>query len=142
MLSLGSFRAGRPDAFIHLTVPEPARFVQRNLSGGRLHGHLRLVNKYEWFWCWRGARNRGPRRSTLVDLRQLNDKPVFRVGGGVFYERIATFCVGITSNYTTNPPLLRTAQIYYGNLSTIQSTGGTFFPATITRLSSDHACAN
>src|SRR5712691_8146738 len=46
MLSLGSFRAGRPDAFIHLTVPEPARFVQRNLSGGRLHGHLRLVNKY------------------------------------------------------------------------------------------------
>src|SRR5712691_4611298 len=51
MLSLGSFRAGRPDAFIHLTVPEPARFVQRNLSGGRLHGHLRLVNKYSKFSC-------------------------------------------------------------------------------------------
>src|SRR5262249_38141322 len=42
-----------------------------------------------------------------------------------------------TSNYTTNPPTLRTAQLYYGNLSTIASAGGTFFPATITRLSSD-----
>jgi len=68
---------------------------------------------------------------------QINSKTVFRMGGGVFYERIATFGVGITSNYTTNPPTLRTAQIYYGNLSTIQSAGGTFFPATITRLSSD-----
>src|SRR5712692_2670055 len=56
MLSLGSFRAGRPDAFIHLTVPEPARFVQRNLSGGRLHGHLRLVNKYPF--CCRHRNNR------------------------------------------------------------------------------------
>ena len=68
---------------------------------------------------------------------QIDDKTVFRMGGGVFYERIATFGVGITSNYTTNPPTLRTAQIYYGNLSTIQSSGGVFFPASITRLSSD-----
>jgi hypothetical protein len=68
---------------------------------------------------------------------QLDDKTVFRMGGGVYYERVATFGIGITSNYTTNPPTLRTAQIYYGNLSTIQSSGGAFFPATVTKLSSD-----
>ena len=45
--------------------------------------------------------------------------------------------MGITSNYTTNPPSLRTAQISYGNLSTIQSSGGSFFPTQINRLSSD-----
>jgi hypothetical protein len=68
---------------------------------------------------------------------QINGKTVFRMGGGVFYERVATFGIGITSNYTTNPPTLRTAQLYYGNLSTIQSSAGAFFPATITSLSSD-----
>jgi hypothetical protein len=67
----------------------------------------------------------------------INDKTVFRMGGGAFYERIATFGVGITSNYTTNPPLLRTAQIFYGNVSNIQSSGGSFFPTGINRLSSD-----
>jgi hypothetical protein len=68
---------------------------------------------------------------------QINDKTVLRTGGGVFFERIATFGPGITSNYTTNPPTLRQAQIFNGNLSTIQGAGETFFPATITRLSPD-----
>ncbi|HNP73236.1 MAG TPA: hypothetical protein PKK15_19135, partial [Kouleothrix sp.] len=49
----------------------------------------------------------------------------------MFYERVATFGLGITSNYTTNPPTLRQANIPYGNLSTIQSTGETFFPGSV-----------
>jgi hypothetical protein len=82
--------------------------------------------------------NRGAHFGPRIGLAyQINNKTVFRTGGGVFYERIATFGVGITSNYTTNPPLTRTSELYYGNLSTIQSAGGTFFPASITRLSSD-----
>jgi hypothetical protein len=59
------------------------------------------------------------------------------MGGGVFYERVATFGVGITSNYTTNPPSLRTATLYYGNVGDIGTSGATFFPTAINRLSSD-----
>ena len=76
----------------------------------------------------------GPR---LGIAYQINSKTVFRTGGGVFYERVATFGPGITSNYTTNPPSLRTATLYYGNVANIASTPGTFFPAAINRLSSD-----
>ncbi len=76
----------------------------------------------------------GPR---LGIAYQINNKTVFRAGGGVFYERIATFGVGITSNYTTNPPLLRTAQIYYGNVANIQSSGGVFFPTQVNAMAPD-----
>ncbi|MBZ5635563.1 MAG: carboxypeptidase regulatory-like domain-containing protein [Acidobacteriia bacterium] len=68
---------------------------------------------------------------------QIDSKTVFRMGGGVFYERVATFGIGITSNYTTNPPNLRTAQLYYGNVADISSSPGTFFPTAISKLSSD-----
>jgi hypothetical protein len=67
----------------------------------------------------------------------IDDKTVLRLGGGVFYERIATFGVGITSNYTTNPPTLRLAELYYGNLSTIQSTTSAPNPVVVQRLSSE-----
>jgi hypothetical protein len=68
---------------------------------------------------------------------QINSKTVFRMGGGVYYERVATFGIGITSNYTTNPPNLRQAQLYYGNVADIASSPGTFFPTAISKLSSD-----
>jgi hypothetical protein len=68
---------------------------------------------------------------------QIDRKTVFRAGGGIFYERIATFGVGITSNYTRNLPLLRTAQIYYGNLSNIEGSSGVFFPTPINQLAPD-----
>jgi hypothetical protein len=68
---------------------------------------------------------------------QLNSKTVFRTGGGVYYERVATFGISITSNYTTNPPNLRTAQLYYGNVADISSASGTFFPNALNKLSSD-----
>ena len=68
---------------------------------------------------------------------QINTKTVFRMGGGVLYERVATFPIGTTSNYTTNPPSLRTAQLYYGNVASIATSAGTFFPTAVTKLSSD-----
>jgi len=68
---------------------------------------------------------------------QINDKTVFRLGGGIFYERVATFGIGITSNYTTNPPNLRTGTLYYGNVANIATSAGTFFPNGLNKLSSD-----
>jgi hypothetical protein len=82
--------------------------------------------------------NRGPQWGPRFGVAyQIDDKTVFRAGGGVFYTRTATFPVGITSNYTTNPPLTRTAQLYYGNLANIGSTGSTFFPTAFNMLSPD-----
>ena len=82
--------------------------------------------------------SRGPQFGPRLGVAyQIDSKTVFRAGGGIFYERIATFGVGITSNYTTNPPLLRTAQIYYGNLSNIQGSSGVFFPTAINQLGPD-----
>jgi hypothetical protein len=83
-------------------------------------------------------KNRGPQWGPRLGIAyQLDSKTVFRTGGGVFYERVATFPVGTTSNYTTNPPSLRTATLYYNNVANIASTGGTFFPTAINELSSD-----
>jgi len=82
--------------------------------------------------------HRGPQWAPRFGLAyQINSKTVLRMGGGVFYERVATFPVGTTSNYTTNPPSLRTATLYYGNVADIGSTGATFFPTAINQLSSD-----
>ena len=82
--------------------------------------------------------NRGPQFGPRLGVAyQIDRKTVFRAGGGVFYERIATFGVGITSNYTTNPPLLRTANIYYGNVGSIQSAGSTFFPTGVNQIAPD-----
>ncbi len=82
--------------------------------------------------------NRGAHWAPRLGIAYAFDnKTVFRMGGGAFYERIATFGIGITSNYVTNPPSLRLAELYYGNLSTIASSGATNFPASITRLSPD-----
>lgn len=82
--------------------------------------------------------NRGAHWGPRIGLAYAFDnKTVFRAGGGVFYDRIATFGIGITSNYVTNPPSLRLAELYYGNLSTIGSGGATNFPTQITRISPD-----
>jgi hypothetical protein len=59
------------------------------------------------------------------------------MGGGVFYERVATFGIGITSDYTTNPPNSRTPQLYYGNLANIATSAGTFFPTNVNMMSPD-----
>lgn len=66
---------------------------------------------------------------------QINDKTVFRAGGGAFNERIATFTVGYTSNFVTNPPTLETPEIQNSNLSSISSTGIVNRPLGVTRIS-------
>ncbi len=66
-----------------------------------------------------------------------NDKTVVRAGGAIFYERIATSAIGYTTNYLTNPPDVQLSQMFYGNLSTIASSGATAFPLQITPLSTD-----
>ena len=82
--------------------------------------------------------NRGAHWAPRLGIAYAFDnKTVFRMGGGAFYERIATFGIGVTSNYVTNPPSLRLAELYYGNLSTIGSSGATNFPTAITRMSPD-----
>ena len=75
----------------------------------------------------------GPRFGLAYNL----GKTVFRMGGGVFYERIATFTIGVTSNYVTNPPTLRQSQILYGNLATIPTASTVAEPAAVTVLSPD-----
>jgi Carboxypeptidase regulatory-like domain/TonB-dependent Receptor Plug Domain len=83
-------------------------------------------------------KNRGVQWGPRFGLAyRINDKTVFRMGGGVFYERIATFTIGYTSNYVTNPPVLRQSQILYGNLSTIPTAATVDQPASVTRLSPD-----
>jgi hypothetical protein len=67
----------------------------------------------------------------------MNDSTVFRAGGGVFYERIATSAVGYTTNFLTNPPDVQLSQIYYGNLADIGSSAGALFPLQITQLAKD-----
>jgi hypothetical protein len=68
---------------------------------------------------------------------QLDSKTVFRAGGGAFNERIATFNVGYTSNFATNPPSLETPQIQNGNLSGVSPSGVTYRPLAVSRISDD-----
>jgi hypothetical protein len=67
----------------------------------------------------------------------MSPKTVFRLGGGLFYERISTASIGYTTNYLTNPPDVQLSQINFGNLSTIASSVGTALPLQITQLSRD-----
>jgi hypothetical protein len=67
----------------------------------------------------------------------LNDKTVFRAGGGTFFERIATSAVGYTTNFLTNPPDVQLSQIYYGNVADIGSSAGALFPLQITQIAKD-----
>lgn len=82
--------------------------------------------------------SRGPQWGPRVGLAYMaNDKTVVRAGAAVFYERIATSAIGYTTNYLTNPPDVQLSQMFYGNLSTIASSGASAFPLQITPLSPD-----
>ena len=68
---------------------------------------------------------------------QLDSKTVFRAGAGAFNERIATFTVGYTSNFVTNPPTLETPEIQNSNLSSVNPNSITYRPLGVTRISDD-----
>jgi hypothetical protein len=82
--------------------------------------------------------SRGPQWGPRFGLAYgLDDKTVIRVGGGAFYERISTASVGYTTNFLTNPPDIQLSQIFYGNLSSIGTSGGSLFPLQVARISKD-----
>lgn len=82
--------------------------------------------------------SRGPQWGPRLGLAYAaSDNMVFRAGGSVFYERIATSAIGYTTNYLTNPPDVQLSQLFYGNVATIASSGATAFPLQITPLSTD-----
>ena len=82
--------------------------------------------------------SRGPQWGPRLGLAYaVNNKTTFRVGGGAYYERISTASVGYTTNFLTSPPAVQLAQIFYGNLSSIGSSGGTLFPLQVASLSKD-----
>jgi|RhiMetdeSRZDD1v2_1073273.scaffolds.fasta_scaffold49125_3 carboxypeptidase family protein/TonB-dependent receptor-like protein len=82
--------------------------------------------------------NRGPQWGPRLGLAYtVDDKTVFRAGGGMFYERIATSAVGYTTNFLTNPPDVQLSQMYYGNLADIGSSPGALFPLQVTQLAKD-----
>ena len=67
----------------------------------------------------------------------VNNSTVFRAGGGVFFERIATTAVGYTTNSLTSPPDTQLSQIFYGQLTDLGSSAGTLFPLQITQIAKD-----
>ncbi|HLH30333.1 MAG TPA: Plug domain-containing protein, partial [Terriglobia bacterium] len=83
-------------------------------------------------------KNRGIQWGPRLGLAySMDKKTVFRAGGGVFYERIATSAVGYTTNFLTNPPNIQLSQIFYGKLSDLGSAAGTLFPLQVTQLAKD-----
>ena len=61
-------------------------------------------------------------------------KMVIRAGGGVFYDR---FQGNPVFDMLPNPPSTISPTLYYGNLSTISSASGVFFPANVRGFSID-----
>ncbi len=59
---------------------------------------------------------------------EWSTKTVFRLGGGVFYERVQGNPVFDT---LPNPPSTLTPTLYYGNLATIASTQGVLYPVSV-----------
>jgi hypothetical protein len=76
--------------------------------------------------------NRGIQWGPRFGLAYAPDSDtVVRVGGGVFYERLATAAIGYTTNFYTNPPDVQLSQLFYGNVATIATSGATLFPLQV-----------
>jgi len=64
----------------------------------------------------------------------FNNKTVFRLGGGAFYERMQG---GPIYYQIANPPVLRQSQVLYGNLSSIAASAQAAFPVAASGISRD-----
>ncbi|MBK5292547.1 MAG: carboxypeptidase regulatory-like domain-containing protein [Acidobacteriia bacterium] len=64
----------------------------------------------------------------------VTPKTVIRTGGGVFYDR---FQGNPVFDMLPNPPSTASPTLYYGNLSTIASTAGVYFPANVRGFSKE-----
>jgi hypothetical protein len=118
--------ATAPQALIGAIVPgvgDPADGIVHAGKNGTPRG---LINNRGIQW--------GPRLGLAYSV---DKKTVFRAGGGVFYERIATSAVGYTTNFLTSPPDVQLSQIYYGNLTDLGNAAGTLFPLQVTQIAKD-----
>jgi hypothetical protein len=100
-----------PAPFIGFIVPGSGDVNDGNVSAG-VNGTPRgLIDNRGIQW--------GPRLGLAY---QINNKTVFRMGGGVFYERIVS---GQIRTQATDPPFVRQPQLLYGNISSIAQSAAT-----------------
>lgn len=61
-------------------------------------------------------------------------KTVIRMGGGAFYERLEG---NVAFGQVNNPPVLRSSQVWYGNIASLSDTAATDFPVAARGISKD-----
>ena len=76
----------------------------------------------------------GPRLGLVWSPGGVNGKTVVRMGGGAFYERLEG---NVAYGQVNNPPVLRSAQVWYGNLANLADTAATDFPVNARGISKD-----
>ena len=59
---------------------------------------------------------------------------VIRAGGGIFFDRVEG---NIVFGMSSNPPMIETPTVYYGNLSTLSSAAGNYFPSNVVGMTED-----
>jgi hypothetical protein len=77
----------------------------------------------------------GPRIGIAWQPWGASSKTVIRAGGGIFYERLAANVGLFPAN---NPPMVRTSQVFYGNVSNFTSSGGVQSPVAVFGLPKDY----
>ena len=63
-----------------------------------------------------------------------DSKTVVRAGGGIFYDRVEG---NIVFGMSSNPPMIQTPTVYYGNLTTLASAGANYFPSNVAGMAQD-----
>ena len=63
-----------------------------------------------------------------------NGNTVIRAGAGVFYDRVEG---NIVFSMSSNPPMILTPTVYYGNLTTLGAAGTNYFPSSVGGLGED-----
>ena len=117
--------ATAPSAFIGAIVPGTGT----NINGVYTNGIARAGQNYPAGLI----NNRGLQYAPRLGIAyNVLPKTVIRIGGGVFYDR---FQGNPVFQMLTNPPLLNTPTIYYGNIETAAATPGLSFPASLSGFS-------
>ena len=112
-----------PGALIGAIVPGSGDPNNGNIQGGA-NGYPRALTDsrgIQW----------GPRLGVVYGIYS---KTVLRVGGGAYYERMQG---GPIYYQIANPPVLRQAQVLYGNLSSIAASAQASFPVAASGISRD-----